>query len=161
MHAQAHTHEASSAMAEAMAARNLQFLALIENTIDRVSSDTDHVRACSKAIDEVMKGLQNSYAELPFEEVRLVELMERTQDMVRRIRMDAKKHHDSACNNKMLKPEDGVVDAYADFIEAIEELFNCASEFKDWIETHNALLEESTGTSYDTAEGLIAALQAD
>ncbi|OAK66081.1 hypothetical protein A3K87_09965 [Variovorax paradoxus] len=161
MHAQAHAQEARSAVVEAMAARNLQFLALIENTIDRVSSDTDHVRACAKAIAESMESLKAGAKDVPYQEERLVELLEKTKESARRIHVDATHRHESACNDKMLHPDDGVVDVFEAFIEAVNDLYNCASEFKDWLELHNALLEQPTGASYGSAAALIAALSAD
>jgi len=161
MHVLVHEQDTRSAVVEAMAARNLQFLALIENTIDRVSSDTDHVRACAKGIYESMESLKAGARDIPYAEDRLVELLEKTKETARRIHTDAVRRHESACNDKMLRPDDGVVDVFEAFLEAVNDLYSCAAEFKDWLELHNALLDQPTGASYENAADLIAALNAD
>jgi hypothetical protein len=44
------------------------------------------------------------------------------------------------------------------FIKALEKLFNSIEIFKDWIETHDAILEPSTGIGYSNVDDLFAAL---
>lgn len=162
MQAQIHAQAHASAVALATTARNLQFLALIEATVDIVSTDTEHVRVCARAVEACMAELKTQFANSAIsDEARLVELLDKTLDIARRLHLDAKKRHESACNDKMLHPDDGVTDVFADLVEATEELFDCAAEFKDWIETHNSMFEEASGATYTTAEALIAALKAD
>lgn len=162
MQEQIHAQAIASALALSTQARNLQFLALIESTIDRVSTDTDHVRVCASSIvrceEELKTHFQN--AVIPDED-KLVELLDRIQDVARRMHVDAKRRHESACSDHMLNPDDGVVDVFEDMIAATQELFGVADEFKEWIETHNALMEPSTGQTFESVDDLMAALEAD
>jgi hypothetical protein len=161
MHVHVHAQADPSAAALATTARTLQFLALIDSTIDIVSGDTEHIRVCATSIENCMLALQSNLEGTVSDEVRLIALLDKTLDMARRIHLDAKNRHASACDDGMLKDDDGVVDVYQDLIAASEELFNCAGEFKDWIETHNALLEPSTGKTFESVDDLMAALNAD
>lgn len=164
MHAQtyAQAQQQTSALALAETARNLQFLALIDSTIDAVSSDTEHVRVCTQTIDKYMTELQQGSEGVPISrEEQFVEVLDKTMEIARSIHTDSKRRHQAACEDRMLRPDDGVTDVYEGLIEASAELFSCAAEFKDWIETHNALLEPSSGEVYSSAEALLAALHAD
>jgi hypothetical protein len=161
---QAHTHQQShgASPVEALAARNLQFLALIENTIDRVSGDTDHIRVMSKAVVACLESLQKANdVKLIDPEGRLCELLGKTAEMARRMYADASGAHESACGDRLLQPDDGVVEAFSELMEAVTELHACSEELRDWVEIHDALLEEPTGATYTNAADLIAALNSD
>ena len=160
IYAQAQAH--ASAVALATTARNLQFLALIDSTIDIVSGDTGHIRVCTRSIEDCMLALQSEIKDAKVsDESRLIEILDKTLDMARRIHFDAKRRHLAACDDRMLNLDDGVADVFEDLIAASQELFDCAAEFKEWIETHNALLEPSTGKSFESVNDLMAALDAD
>lgn len=162
MHVQTQALAQVSARALNTTARNLQVLALIDTTIDIVSSDTEHVRVCAHAVEKCMLALQSSFeGAIVSEEDRFVGVLDKTLDTARRIHHDAKRRHASACSDGMLNDDDDVVDVYQDLIVASEELFNCANEFKEWIETHNALLEPSTAQTFESVDELMMALNAD
>ncbi|MDR1969579.1 MAG: hypothetical protein LBQ32_12975 [Burkholderiaceae bacterium] len=149
----------ASASALAETARTLQFLALIETTIDIVSSDVAHVHACTQGIRNLAARYRQIFVEIAVpEEARLVALLDKTMEAARRIYQDANKRHALACNDKELHPGDGVVDVFVELIKASQELFDYTSEFKEWVQTHNALLEPSICKIFDNAEDFIAEL---
>lgn len=165
MHAQTHAQDAReriSAVALAATARNLQFLKLIDATIDAVSANTEHVRICATDISCRMDRLKGEFTGIVVpDEARFVKDLCQVIETAQRIHRDAVKRRESAHFDQMLRPDDGVTDVYADLIHAAENLFNIASECKEWIETNNALLEPATHGPCRSANELIAALNAD
>lgn len=159
MQAHQNPNSKSAALAEVMAARNLQFLAVIENTLDGLESDTGHIRVIAEAVEKTLKSLQAENSPKPVDpEGRLSALLEKASESARRMYATASEAHESACSDRMLKPEDGVVEAFNEHLEALTDLHACGEELRDWIETHDALLEPSTGKTYTNVDDLFAAM---
>lgn len=151
----------SSAAVEAFAARNLQFLNLIENTLDGLSSSTGHVRVIIEAFEKVLGKLHEEPPEQQMDaEGRLCTLLEKASDSTKRIYADVSGAHESACKDHMLRADDGVVEAFADYLENLKVLHDVIEEFREWIDTHDALLEHSGSGVFNTSDDLIAALEA-
>ena len=151
--------ERACAVALAATARNLRFLDLIDATIDAVSANTKHARICVEDMRQYFEQLQRAFAGMavPHED-RFVEKLDKIMNAARRVHREAAKRRDAASRDQMLRPDDGVAEAHAGLMAIMEDLFNCAAECKDWIETNNALLEPVSGKAHKSVDDLFAAM---
>ena len=51
-----------------------------------------------------------------------------------------------------------MADAYSAFIEALGQLHDTIEALREWIATHDAVLQPTTGAVYSSADDLFAAL---
>ena len=159
---QAHTtmrSRMSPSGAQALAARNLEFLAAIENTLDALVSDTDLLRSISRAYQELHEKLAGIEIEIDAGG-RIVAMLEKASGSCVRIYRDAQRRHQSACRDPVLKPDDGVTDAYSSFIEAVHDLHDTIETLREWIATHDAVLQLTTGQTFDSVDDLFDSLLA-
>lgn len=152
----------SAASVQAFTARNLQLLQAIESTLTHLDSDTDLLNAVGRGFDEIFASLKaRANGEMIDGEGATCAALSNASDACSRMYANATKRHKAACADKRLQADDGVVEAFESYMEALRGLHDLIEEIKDWIETHDALLEPATGASYATAEDLFAALDAD
>lgn len=71
---------------------------------------------------------------------------------------DNKARKASAERDVQLAPDDGVVEAFDSYLEALRDLHDQHAEFLDWIETHDALLEPASGKAYASVDDLFLAM---
>lgn len=143
--------------AQAFAARNLELLTAIEHTLDALTADTDLLRAIHVGYEEIRAALEGSPAAID-EDGRLQAVLDKASAACARIYHDACQRHASACQDPQLRPGDGVADAYGAFIDAVRELHDSIESLREWIATHDAVLQPTTGAVYTSAADLFAAL---
>jgi hypothetical protein len=59
-----------------------------------------------------------------------------------------------------LQPDDGVAEAYDGFIAAMHALHDTVEVLREWIAMHDALLQPTTGKTFDSVDDLFDALLA-
>ncbi|WP_103018132.1 hypothetical protein [Alicycliphilus denitrificans] len=143
--------------AQAFAARNLELLAAIENTLDALSADTNLLHAIHAGYREIHEKLEGTATAID-EGGRIQGILDKAGASCARIYHDACQRHQSACQDPQLRPDDGVADAYSAFIDALRELHDTIEYLREWIATHDAVLQPTTGTVYASADDLFAAL---
>jgi len=79
-------------------------------------------------------------------------------DAIVRIHTTATPKRQSAPADGRLNDEDGVIDAHDNLLSRISQLHESADEMKEWILTHDALLEPAVGPVHKTADDLFKAL---
>jgi len=143
--------------AQALAARNLDLLRAIENTVDCLAADTGLVRSICATYAEIHTKLSAREAEIdPTGHIGSV--LEKASDSCARIYEDARKRHLSATRDPQLRSDDGVVDAYDEFMGAINQLHDTIEELCEWIANHDAVLQPTTDESFETVDSLFDAL---
>ncbi len=155
--AQPHARLITPAGAQAFAARNLELLAAIENTLGALAADTRLLHAIHSGYDEIRQRLAASPATLDTDG-RLQAMLDKASAACARIYQDARQRHQSACQDPALHPDDGVADAYADFTNAVQGLHDSIETLREWIATHDAVLQPTTGAVYPSPAQLFAAL---
>lgn len=149
----------SSAGAQALAARNLDLLRAIEDTVDGLVADTDLVRSISRTYSELKTKLSARSTEID-PTGRICAILDKTSDSCVRIYKDAKNRHIFASADPQLRPDDGVVEAFSEFVGAINELHDTVEELSEWISTHDAVLQPTTGQTFDNVSSLFDSLLA-
>lgn len=147
----------SPASAQAFAARNLELLTAIENTIDALTGDTDLLSAISRTYGEVQDKLSGFEGEIDASG-RIVAMLGKASDACSRIYRDAQHRHQSACTDPQLRPDDGVTDAYEAFMNAVHDLHDTVESLREWIAVHDAVLQPASGTTFDSVDDLFDSL---
>lgn len=147
------------ARVQALAARNLQLLQAIESTLSQLGSDVKLIYAIAGAFEEIQRALSESANGNPVdpEGVACAALMQASDACVR-IHNAAKSSHQAACGDRRLRSEDGVADAYAEYLAAVESVHDSIESLKDWIATHDALLEPDLPGSFSSVDDLFGAM---
>ena len=142
---------------QALAARNLELLRAIEDTLDGLAADTELVRSISRTYSELKSKLQPSTTEIdPSGRIRAV--LDKSSDSCVRIYKDARNRHLFASTDPQLRPDDGVVEAFNEFASAIDELHDTIEELSQRIANHDAVLQPTTGQTFDTVDSLFDSL---
>jgi len=162
MHTTARVHPAvlTPIGAQVLAARNLELLAAIENTLDALYADTKLLRAIHDGFLEIRERLIGIDGPIDADG-RTQAALSKASDACARIHRDAKQRHQSACADPSLRPDDGVADAYDEHIAAVQELHDTVESLRNWIADHDAVLEPTTGVVYSSVDDLFAALLPD
>lgn len=143
----------------ALAARNLQLLQAIESTISRLDSDSELLHAIQSAFEEVLGSLQTKGATQAIDpEGATCVAMAQASDACVRMHRTAKARHHAACNDCELTSEDGVAEAYDAYLLALEGVHDSIEELKEWIATHDALLDSSLPGTFGSVDDLFAAM---
>lgn len=160
MYAQSFTGQGmSSSGAQALAARNLELLGAIENTLDGLVADTDLVRSISRTYSELKSKLLSNTTEID-PSGRICAVLDKASGSCVRIYNDAKNRNVSARLDPQIRADDGLVDAYNEFVTAVNELHDTIEELSDWISTHDAVLQPTTGKTFETVDSLFDSLLA-
>ncbi len=143
--------------AQMFAARNLELLTAIENTLDALAADIDLVNAIHRAYEEIRERLGVIDGAID-PDLTLQAKLEKASDACARIYRDTCRRHASACSDPDLRQDDGVAEAYSEYIDALSDLHGTVEKLREWIATHDAVIEPTTGVVYATADDLFAAL---
>lgn len=152
-----HSAELAYSHAFAFAARNLRLLGEIESTLNALKADIGLVKSITEGYDEIEQKLA-SRETLIDPEGRLQGLITKASDTCVRIYSDLKRRHAAACIDPQLRPDDGVAEAYDEYLSAVEALHDRLEEFREWVAIHDAILQPSTGAVYSTVDDLFDAL---
>lgn len=150
---------ASAASVQAVTARNLQLLQAIDNTVDSLCSDTQLFAAIAEGFQEILDALQKCDGGGRIDSQGIIRgSLQRAAEATARIHARATQARQSACEDRQLHPDDGVVEAYDDYIRALESVQHLTEEIKEWIEIQDASHEPPSGRVYSSVESLLEAL---
>jgi hypothetical protein len=148
------------AFVQAAAARNLQLLQAIESTLVRVESNTRLMDAVASDVSDVLALLQAANVSHALDPSGVVcKNFERAANIAASMYADARKRHQSAHDDFRLTSDDGVADAYDAYIGSIKGAHDAFEELREWIATHDDILEPSVGVVYNNVGDLMAALR--
>ena len=111
----------SSSGAQSLAVRNLELLRAIEDTVDGLVADTDLVTSISRTYSELKSKLLPNTTEID-PSGRICAVLDKASNSCVRIYNDAKNRHVSARLDPQVRPDDGLVEAYNEFVSAVNEL---------------------------------------
>lgn len=149
----------SPSAVQSFAARNLQLLRAIETTVESLETDTTILNALSKDMVRLFDSLKGSQTEVAIDaEGRILDLLNQSMDSTERMHAVNVKRHNSACADSRLRPDDGVAEAYIDHLDALNTLHSTVAELAEWIDTHDALLEQPSNAVHSSADELFKAL---
>lgn len=147
----------SCAGVNAFAARNLQLLSAIENTLDGLDSDIKIIIGIDASYEELRQRLESNESVIDSDR-RIESNLVKASDACSRIYHDALKRHVSACTDPLLNADDGVADAYESFIDAIRHLHDTVEDLREWVANHDAVLEPSTSSVFSSVDDLFESL---
>lgn len=150
----------SPAGAQTFAARNLALLATIEKTLDALLADTKLLDAIHDGYAEIRARLDGRAGAIDADG-RIACVLALAADSCARIHHDARQRHHSACLDPQLRPDDGVADAYEQFISAISDLHDAIEDLRGWIADHDAVLEPSISATYADVDDLVRNMLSD
>jgi len=138
----AHRHSLPGLYAHVFAARNLTLLNAIETTLNALRADTGLITSIERTYDEIHDMLIDAAQELTKESIQLcLTPVEKASDAVSRLWCDARDRHQSASTDPQLRPDDGVADAWQEFMDALHSLHDKIEEVRDWLEDVRACME--------------------
>ena len=140
---------------QALAARNLELLTAIENTIDALAADTRILGAIHEAYTEVLDRLDGGLCAID-PAGRAQATLQKSSDACARIHDDARLRYRSARADPNLHPDDGVAEAYQAFIEVVRALHDAIEALRERIATHDAVLEPAASRVFTDVDELFA-----
>lgn len=142
-----------------VAARNLGLLQAIEETLDVLSRDTRVYGLITDTYAELQAKLtaQNGTATID-PDGKIDALLQASTQASNHIYADAQQRHQSACNAPELHDDDGVADAYAQYLAAIEAAHDAAEGLRQWILTHDAVLQPAKEGRFTSVDDLFNAM---
>jgi hypothetical protein len=144
---------------QAYAGRTLDLLQAIEKTIDCLTDNCDVLAVLSGGLVKHLKSLEESNTQIKLDaEGRVCQLLSQCIESAERMHQTATRNREAAVFDARLCADDGVVEAYDAFISALSDHHDILHELKEWIETHDALLEPAVGETYDSVDDLFKAM---
>lgn len=154
-----HTGMGSPSRVQAYAGRTLDLLHAIEKTVDHLSENRDHIAVLAGGMVKTLQMLQNAKIETSIDpEGRVCDLLGQSLDALARMHASSARRRESAVADTRLRHDDGVVEAYDNFLSALNDAHEVVHELKEWIETHEALLDSPSGTTYSEVDDLFTAM---
>ncbi|MDR0457844.1 MAG: hypothetical protein LBH10_02260 [Burkholderiaceae bacterium] len=149
----------ASVFVQELAARNLQVLRAIEDTLTALWSDQQLLDAVARGFMEVHDWFRAHPPATGIDphDVLHANLILAAQG-AQRMYTQVVARHKAACADPLLTHEDGVTDAYKAYLDTLETLFDTIESLKDWVETHDDVLEPSTGKIYKSVDDLFSAM---
>jgi|GEM_PF-1248912 len=147
----------SSSGAQSLAVRNLELLRAIEDTLDGLIADTDLVRSISRTYSELKSKLLPNTSEID-PSGRICAVLDKASSSCVRIYNEAKSRHIFVRCDSHSHLDDGLVEAYNEFVSAINELHDTIEELSEWITTHDAVLQPTTGQTFENVDSLFDSL---
>lgn len=147
------------AIVQAEAARSLQLLQAIESTLSTVKRDNRLLSAMVENFEEFHDLLLAANLDTLIDPSGVVcSNLESASDIAASMYANVAERHQSACNDFRLTSDDGVADAYAEYVETVKALHDQIEILREWIATHDAVLEPGNGQVFETADALFSAI---
>lgn len=144
---------------QAYAGRALDLLQAIEKTIDCLSENCDVLAVMTDGIEKHLAKLRESNVQQKLDpEGRVCQLLQKCLEIMERMHADAARKRASAQADERLQEDDGVVEAYDAFIVALNQHHDVVHDLKDWVETHDALLEPALDGTFTSVDDLFKAM---
>ena len=150
---------ATSSSVQAQALRSAHLLNAIEATVSNLVSDAEFVHTMVNEI-KTFNALLEAYegeALLDPEGLACAHL-ERAAEAAERMYKRAIERCDAARQDKALRPDDGVVEAFKAYIAAAADLHNVLEDVRNLIAYIDALKSPTEGQTFSDAEALFAHL---
>jgi len=142
------------------AARSLQFLRVIESTIDALRADTNKYDSMARIGQELAERLRNHPIQRPIDTEGAIEgALESGVAAMSSIMERLKKGREAAAADADLFPEDGVVDAYDGLIEALRRSHDVLCDVLWALTEHDIDQSEPSPDVYKTVDDLFTALK--
>ncbi len=149
----------SPSRVQAQAGRTLDFLHVIEKTIDALTQNCDVLEAISAEVIKLLEALKVKPPAASIDpEGRARELMSKSIATLERMHAAEQLKRNAAAADHRLDEDDGVVEAFDSLLSCLARMHEVTYEFKEWIDTHEALLEPAIGPVYENAEELFKAI---
>jgi len=143
----------------AHAARNLRLLQAIDETLTALSTEADMLRLISRDLAEVESGLIDADPAGALDPDRLIDrALEATVSIAERLHDRGEAGHRAALADAQLHADDGVAEAWADYIAAAGELHSVSQALRERIGTLDALQSPRSGKTYASAADLFDAM---
>jgi hypothetical protein len=146
---------------QAYAGRTLDLLQAIEKTIDCLTDNCDLLAVTTSGIRKALEQLRKSDVQQKLDpEGRVCQLLGKCLDIIERVHHDSTAKRNAASNDPRLRTDDGVVEAYEAFLAALSEHHDAVHDLKEWVETHDALLEPALDGTFSNVDDLLKAMLA-
>jgi hypothetical protein len=144
---------------QAHAARNLRLLQAIDETLTALSTEADMLRLISRDLAEVEAGLIDAAPVCLLDPDGMIDRsLEAILSIAERLHDRGEAGHRAALADAQLHVEDGVAEAWADYITAAAELHSAAQALRERIGTLDALQSPRSGKTYGSAADLFDAM---
>lgn len=143
----------------AHAARNLRLLQAIDETVSTLSTEEELMRLISRDLVQVESLLMGTSPAAPLDpDGQADRLLEAGAAIAERLHRRGEEAHRAALADAALHDDDGVAEAWSDYIDAAAELHNAAQALRERIGVLDALLSPHSGQTYASADDLFTAM---
>ena len=143
-------------------ARNLHLLQTIESTVNRLGSDAKLLNTIGSAFSEVFEALKSRPEDDAIDPDGIIcAALRKASDAASRMYKTCVLKRQAAADDKRLQHDDGVVDAYDEFITEIHAMHDLIEEIIEWIDVRIASLDDPSGVVYTSVDDLFKALNKD
>jgi hypothetical protein len=151
----------SPSQLQAYAARSLHLLRDIEQTLFALDTECKALDAFSTDADRLLAELEGAQLGRQLDpEQRICRLFVQAEETAERVHAGASRRKAAAIADARLHHEDGVVDAYDDFLEAVARYHNALSLLRERVAVHDALLSPRGAETYTDAAALMSDIRA-
>lgn len=141
---------------QAFASRTLEFLQLIERTISSVQADADMLRANTGALRLLLGKLAANGSAVELDPTgRVASLLSQAAASCVRLHEKALLQRESAQVDPDLFEDDGVVEAFDNYVDAIREAHNAIEDLSDTVQTLDALRSPVVGAVFTDVDALV------
>jgi hypothetical protein len=146
----------SSSRLQAFASRTLDFLQLIEKTVGRLASDSHLLRVYTEDVGSVNSDLATRKFDREIDpEGRISDLLLKAAATARRMHADAIEKRESARRDPDLSEDDGVVEAFGEYLVAVASYHDAVEHLRDTLESLDSLRSPVVGDTYDDVDALV------
>lgn len=148
-------------IAHDFAQRNLHLLRAINDTLESLGADAAFFTALAKEIERFDEFLRSEQPSVRVDaDGRVVGSLEEAIRICERMHDVLSRKRVAAQGDPQLREEDGVVDAFDDCLDAVAQLHHATTDLREWIITHDAILEAPLPGTFDSVDDLLHALDA-
>lgn len=151
----------ASVRVQAEASRSLALLNAIEAAIKFTSNNSDYLNLVAHAIAEVNELVQKHPPEGPLDPNGVAaDALKDAAGAAERIHTKAARCLESARADDQLREDDGVVDGFAKLVEAASNLHELIEEFRERIETLDAIKSRREGRTFTSGAEVLSDIRA-
>lgn len=143
--------------ARGIAERNLYLLRAIDTTLDTLKNYVTLLGMAQRAYADVRRQLEP--VQTPIDaDGRINTLLERATTLCQSLYTAALGKRASAQADPALHDEDCMVDAYDDYLQALEATFDAAEDLRNWIGDHDSCFSAPLGKATSSVDDLFKSL---
>ena len=140
------------------AQRNLQLLRAIDDTLRALGADRAFFDSLGAAVEKFHHQLNDANPSVRIDDGRIVVQFDEGVRIADRIHSTLISKRAAAEGAPELHEDDGVVEAFDECLNAVARFHDALLELRDWIVTHDAILEEPLPASFDSVDALFEAM---